>query len=125
MKNTECEVWWRRVSFFNHLNNFLSSSFSHREEISTLSRQASFRRVNSVSTDARGAVLFINNSFHILFCSILHKPSSVRPDTIWSYCFYTIFFFNSNFTIMNISYSASLVSHLAFKTSCVFLLLSD
>lgn len=35
------------------------------EEISTLSRHASFRRMNSVSTDPRGAVLRLNYSLHI------------------------------------------------------------
>lgn len=39
-------------------------SVSQREEITTLSRQASFRRMNSVSTDTRGAVLLLNYSFH-------------------------------------------------------------
>lgn len=36
-----------------------------REEISTLSRHASFRRMNSVSTDPRGAVLLLNYSLCI------------------------------------------------------------
>lgn len=36
-----------------------------REEISTLSRHASFRRMNSVSTDPRGAVLLLNYSLRI------------------------------------------------------------
>lgn len=35
-------------------------SYLSREEISTLSRQASFRRVNSVSTDARDVLLEVS-----------------------------------------------------------------
>jgi len=40
------------------------SHVCHREEISTLSRQASVRRVNSVSPDARGVVLTLNYYVH-------------------------------------------------------------
>lgn len=48
-----------------YLSPFFSLALvSHREEISTLSRQASFRRVNSVSTDTRGAVLLLKYSYH-------------------------------------------------------------
>lgn len=46
-------------------NAFLSLSLILREEICTLSRQASFRRVNSVSTDARGQVYNITMSYNL------------------------------------------------------------
>lgn len=75
------------VNFFNHLNIFLLFSLvslvSLREEISTLSRQASFRRMNSVSTDTRGVVLLLNYSFHTEHTVALqqHLVFSARPDS--------------------------------------------
>lgn len=56
-----------------------------REEISTLSRQASFRRMNSVSTDPRGAVLRLNYSLHIKHTaaslSYIFLPRPPDPDS--------------------------------------------
>lgn len=63
IKNTH-NPQWNSVWFlytFEYLFP-LFSPVSHREEICTLSRQASFRRMNSISTDTRGAVILLNNS---------------------------------------------------------------
>lgn len=68
LKISTCKSQWQSVnllSSFKYFSHFLSLRLLFpREEISTLSRQASFRRMNSVSTDPRGTVLRLNFSLH-------------------------------------------------------------
>lgn len=88
--------------------SFILSLFSPREEISTLSRHASFRRMNSVSTDTRGAVLTLNFFFTRNMLLLLHFVFSdpiqaVRlwhhwsePVGRWSRVFHTITYSGSS-----------------------------
>lgn len=73
----------KSVSRFHHLNSFFLSFLFPREEISTLSRQASFRRVNSVSTDPRGTVLWLNYSLHAQHTAASLSYVFSRVCTTW------------------------------------------
>lgn len=73
----------KSVSRFRHFSSFSLSFLFPREEISTLSRQASFRRVNSVSTDPRGTVLRLNYSPHARHTAASLSYVSSRVCTTW------------------------------------------
>lgn len=98
MKNEKCAVWTALklqvlekytlfpvevCQCFHHLNIFFSLCLLFlREEISTLSRQASFRRMNSISTDPRGAVLLLNYSFH---AECIYCPTAASSFNVFCY----------------------------------------
>lgn len=71
---------------------YLQFFFCNRVEISTLARQASIRRMNSVSTDARGAVPYLNSSSKAdTYCPMAHRLFSCDltvplKKRLWSNC---------------------------------------